>query len=94
MEQESLATKATQDERIMAALAHASAILPFWGLIGAIVIWATQKEKSRFVGFQALQVIAYQIVLILFSFLGFGCYMCSFFGTFMLMPLGGKRTRG
>jgi len=88
MEQESLATKATQDERIMAALAHASAILPFWGLIGAIVIWATQKEKSRFVGFQALQVIAYQIVLILFSFLGFGCYMCSFFGTFMLMPLG------
>jgi len=88
MEQESLPTQATQDERIMAALAHASAILPFWGLIGAIVIWATQKEKSRFVGFQALQVIAYQIVLILFSFLGFGCYMCSFFGTFMLMPLG------
>lgn len=88
MEQESFSAEATQDERVMAALAHASAILPFWGLIGAIVIWATQKEKSRFVGFQALQVIAYQIVLILFGFLSFGCYMCSFFGTFMLMPLG------
>ena len=88
MEQEKFSAEATQDERIMAALAHASAILPFWGLIGAIIIWATQKEKSRFVGFQALQVIVYQLVLILFGFLGFGCYMCSFFGTFMLMPLG------
>lgn len=88
MEQENFSAKATQDERVMAALAHASVILPFWGLIGAIVIWATQKEKSRFVSFQALQVIAYQLVLILFGFLGFGCYMCSFFGTFMLIPLG------
>jgi len=88
MEQENFSAKATQDERVMAALAHASVILPFWGLIGAIVIWATQKEKSRFVSFQALQVIAYQLVHILFGFLGLGCYMCSFFGTFMLMPLG------
>jgi len=88
MESENLPTEATQDERIMAALAHASVILPFWGLIGAIVIWATQREKSRFVGFQALQVMAYQIALILVGFLGFGCYLCSFFGTFMLVPLG------
>ncbi|HEY73922.1 MAG TPA: DUF4870 domain-containing protein [Thermoflexia bacterium] len=88
MEWENLSTEATQDERIMAALAHASVILPFWGLIGAIVIWATQREKSRFVGFQALQVMAYQLALILVGLLGFGCYLCSFFGTFMLMPLG------
>ncbi len=38
----------SQDERIMAALAHASAILPMWGAIAAIVIWATQREKSAF----------------------------------------------
>jgi len=88
VEQENISAKVTQDERIMAALAHASVILSFWGLIGAIVIWATQREKSRFVGFQALQVIVYQLVLIVFGFLGFGCYMCSFFGMFALIPSG------
>jgi len=38
-------TKPTQDERIMAALAHACAILLGMGVVGAIVIWVTQKEK-------------------------------------------------
>lgn len=88
MELKNFSSDATQDERIMAALAHASVILPLWGLIGTIVIWATQRENSRFVGFQALQVITYQLVLIVFGFLGFGCYMCSFFGMFALMPVG------
>lgn len=78
----------TQDERILAALAHASVILPFWGLIGAIVVWATQREKSRFVNFQALQGAAYQLTLILLAFIGGACYMCSFFGMFLIMPAG------
>ena len=82
----------TQDERILAALADASVIIPFWGLIGAIVIWATQREKSRLVGFQALQGAAYQLTLFLCAFLCLGCYMCSMFGTFLgpvaLAPLG------
>lgn len=92
MELENVSAEATQDDRILAALAHASVILPFWGLIGAIVVWATQREKSRFVGFQALQAVAYQLVLILGIFLGGGCYLCSFLGTFLgtflLMPIG------
>jgi len=89
MKSENIPAGATQDERILAALAHASVILPFWGLIGAIVIWATQREKSRFVGFQALQVIAYQLVLIVGGFLGVACYMCSFFlMMFLGLPIG------
>jgi uncharacterized Tic20 family protein len=80
--------EATQDERILAALAHASVILPFWGLIGAIAVWATQREKSRFVSFQALQGVAYQLSLILLGFLGGACYMCSFLGMFLTMPAG------
>ncbi|HET89774.1 MAG TPA: DUF4870 domain-containing protein [Chloroflexi bacterium] len=78
----------TQDERILAALAHASIILPFWGLVAAIVIWVTQREKSRFVGFQALQGAAYQLSLVLLAILGGICYMCSFFGTFLTLPFG------
>ena len=88
MEFEDVSAKATQDERILAALAHASVILPFWGLIGAIVIWVTQREKSRFVSFQALQGVAYQLVLVLGGFLGFACYMCSVLGMLLMMPIG------
>jgi len=57
----------TQDERVMAALAHGSIFLSFWGLIAAIVIWMTQREKSRYVRFQALQATAYHFVYIALS---------------------------
>lgn len=79
---EAITTVPTQDERIMAALAHATIIMPFMGVIAPIVIWATQKEKSHYVGFQALQALVYQLTMILASFLGMACYMCSFFGMF------------
>ncbi len=88
MESREFSSAVTQDEHILAALAHASVILPFWGLIGAIVVWATQREKSRFVGFQALQAIAYQLALIIGGFAGGVCHFCSFFATFLLMPVG------
>lgn len=83
MELENASAGATQDERILAALAHASVIIPLWGLIGAVAIWATQREKSRFVGFQALQGTAYQLTLFVGGLLGMACYMCAFLGTFL-----------
>jgi uncharacterized Tic20 family protein len=72
-----------QNDRIMAALAHVTVILPMMGLIAPIVIWATQKDKSEFIAFQALQAVVYQLTLILIWFLGMACYMCSFFGMFI-----------
>jgi len=86
IELENTSATTTQDERIMAALAHASVIIPFWGLVGAIVVWATQREKSRFVSFQALQGAAYQLCLIVLGLIGGGCYMVASFGMFLLMP--------
>jgi uncharacterized Tic20 family protein len=56
------------------------------GVIAPILIWATQKDKSPYIAFQALQAAAYQITLVLLWFLGMGCYMCSFFGFFFLIP--------
>ena len=79
----------TQDERIMAALSHVSALLPMMGVIAPIVIWVTQKEKSQFVAFQALQALAYQLGMIAAWIIGMGCYMCSFFGTFITIPFAG-----
>lgn len=77
----------SQNDRIMAALAHVTAILPMMGLIAPIVIWATQKDKSEFVAFQALQATAYQLLMVLLYFIGMGLYMCSFFTMFITMPL-------
>jgi uncharacterized Tic20 family protein len=74
----------TQDERVTAALAHATVILPMMGVLGAIVIWATQKDKSPYAAFQALQATVYHIVMILAGFLAGICYMCSIF----VFPLG------
>src|SRR5512139_2065695 len=76
----------TQDERVMAALSHASALLPMMGVIAPIVIWVTQKEKSKYVAFQSLQALAYQLCMIAAWFVGMGCYMLSFFGTFITVP--------
>lgn len=75
-------TLSTQDERIFAALSHVSILLPMIGIIAPIVIWITQKERSRFVAFQSLQAIAYQLLLIVIWFGGMACYMGSFFLTF------------
>jgi uncharacterized Tic20 family protein len=76
----------TQDERIMAALAHASALLPMMGVIAPIIIWVTQKEKSQYVAFQSLQALAYQLSMIVAWFVGMGCYLLSFFGIFLTIP--------
>ncbi len=40
----------------MAAVSHASVLLPFTGTIAPIVIWATQKEKSHYVAFRYIVV--------------------------------------
>lgn len=80
----------SQNDKIMAALAHISAILPFMGVIAPIVIWATQKDKSEYVAFQALQAVAFQLLMILAWFVGMGCYMLSFFGMFLTIPFAGS----
>jgi uncharacterized Tic20 family protein len=77
-----------QDERIMAALSHISVLLPLIGIFSPILIWVTQKEKSRYVAFQSLQALAYQLSMIIAYALGMGCYFCSFFGNFLGIFLG------
>ena len=76
----------TQDERVMAGLAHISIILPMMGLLAPIFIWVTQKDKSEYVAFQSLQALAYQFSLFLLYLIGWGCYAFSFFGMFLAIP--------
>ena len=61
----------TSDERTMAMLAHGCAILNLFagigGLIAALVIWMTQKEKSAWVAFHALQSLIFQAAVIIIT---------------------------
>ena len=64
----------TQDEVTMAAIAHGSALLGLFtsgigGVIVALIIWLVKKEESAYVGFQALQALVFQIVILLITFI-------------------------
>ena len=52
----------TPDDRIWAALAHASALLAFPGPLAAVILWFTQRKRSSYAAFQALQAMIYQSV--------------------------------
>lgn len=68
----------SQDDRIMAAIAHVTAMLPMMGILAPIIIWVTQKEKSQFVAFQSLQALVYQLFMILVWIIGIIIYFVSF----------------
>ncbi|MCL5774350.1 MAG: DUF4870 domain-containing protein [Firmicutes bacterium] len=77
----------SEQERLMAALAHGLIILSYGtgvgGPIAAFVIWMVNKDKSKWVAFQALQAIVYQIALLCIGIV-FGAVM---FATFFLWIL-------
>jgi uncharacterized Tic20 family protein len=66
-------TDRSQDSRLLAALAHASVLFSSVGAIVPIVIYATQRKKSSFIGFQALQALIWQIVAFVFTILTSSC---------------------
>jgi uncharacterized Tic20 family protein len=77
-----LRTQPDQESRLLAALAHGSAIAQGIGLVVGLTIYLTQREKSRFAASQALQAAVYQLVslvLVMGSWLVWGvCYGLSF----------------
>jgi uncharacterized Tic20 family protein len=75
----------SQEERIMAALAHGSILLFGMGIVAAIVLWVAQKDKSHYVAFQALQAVAYHIVGFAIFMVGMACWMGLYFVS--LIPL-------
>ena len=72
----------SQDDKIVAALAHAAAVLPLWGLLVSILIWVTQREKWEYIRQQSLQALAWQAVQICLFMGGMVLYMGSFFIAF------------
>jgi uncharacterized Tic20 family protein len=72
-----------QDERTMAALAHASIIAFGMGIIASVVLWATQKDRSRYVALQALQATVYHIIGFCIFMAGMLCWLILYFASFI-----------
>jgi uncharacterized Tic20 family protein len=68
----------TSEERVLAAVAH------FFGIIASLLVFATQKDRSRFVRFQALQALAFEgvfmVAYMLFMFCLMGAVLVFIFG--------------
>jgi len=60
-------TEIVSEERLFAAASHGAAILFGWGIVIPLVIWISQRERSNFVKFHALQAMAFQLTQTLFS---------------------------
>jgi uncharacterized Tic20 family protein len=60
----------TEDERVLAALSHASIVanvVNLAGMIATALIWTMQRERSRYVSAHALQALVYQGIVLLIS---------------------------
>jgi uncharacterized membrane protein len=64
----------TSDESLLAAISY------FWGWMVVLIVWVTQKEKSRFVRFQAIQAMLFDLIVTVTFFLIIGCMMVFIFG--------------
>ncbi len=53
----------SSDERWLAAFSHASILIPTLGFAVPLIVWITRRERSVFLRFQALQALAYQLLL-------------------------------
>ncbi|MFB0534926.1 MAG: DUF4870 domain-containing protein [Anaerolineae bacterium] len=84
-------TKPSADERVTAAIAHGVVIAYGVGAVGAAVMWLLQKEKSRYVAFQALQAAVYQLVGLLVYIIGWSCWGCLYGLSFIPMIASAER---
>ena len=73
----------SKDETVLAGLAHGSILLGLFtsgvgGIVAALVIWVTQKEKSPYVAAQALQAMVYQAVTFVIMMIGWCCWLALY----------------
>ncbi|HEY3229788.1 MAG TPA: DUF4870 domain-containing protein [Roseiflexaceae bacterium] len=75
----------TEDERVLAALSHASIVANIFNLAGMIataLIWTMQRERSRYVRAHALQSLVYQGMVLMIS-----VFLILFWGLCIVLSL-------
>jgi len=84
-------TTVTQNERVLAALAHVGVLLGVFtgglgGIFVALVVWLAEKEKSAYAAYQALQALVYQIVTLVVVAVFWMAWLAMWMGM-LLLPL-------
>ena len=72
----------TSEEKLFALLSHLSILIG--GMLLPIIFWATQKDKSKFVAFNALQAIFYQLSYIVLTMI----IVIVFFFAYIFLGVG------
>lgn len=83
--------KPSQEDRVVAALTHSSILLFGMGIIAAVVVWATQKDRSPYVAFQALQSAVYQMAGIIVFILSWCCWGVLYFASFIPLMIAAEQ---
>lgn len=78
-------SQATREDRLVAALCHASAVYLFTGMLVPLIIWQSQKDRSPFLRRQALQALIFQGVGAAAYGLAMFFFMLAYF--FVMIPL-------
>jgi uncharacterized Tic20 family protein len=73
------------DEKMMAALAHGSVLLSFFGPIVPALLWNSQRRKSSYVNFHALQALGYQAMF--FWFWLIAVFGIAFLSIVLIIPM-------
>jgi uncharacterized Tic20 family protein len=76
--------QSTEDERQMAMLAHWGGILPFFGIVATLGIWAMKMGQSPFVEDQAKESLNLQINVLMINILA--AVSCYLYIGFVLAP--------
>ncbi len=78
-------SSSTNEERVLAALSHAGVLVNSFnllGLVGAAIIWATQRKQSAYVASHALQALIFQVLalltLMILFFFWAGCLLIAY----------------
>jgi uncharacterized Tic20 family protein len=82
-------TEVNHEDQLAAAIAHASILIPVFGVIIPLAMWLSQRERSPLLRFQALQAVVYQLTGFLAYFIIWGCQMAGTVGAFPLMLITG-----
>jgi hypothetical protein len=73
----------TTENRLLAALAHGSIVAQGIGILVGVFIYITQREKTRYVAFQALQAAVFQLINLIIT-IGMWVVWGVFYGLSMI----------
>ena len=71
------------ENRLLAALAHGSVVAQGIGILVGVFVYVTQREKSRYAAFQALQAAVFQLVNLIIT-VGMWLAWGAFYGLSMI----------